>query len=106
MFAYLETTRVGWVGSIFRHDEIAMRSDHIVSNRISSNLIGRGLRSNRAMRLDAMRLLKTLVITALALIDTPDLEKYIRRRCVDSICFEEAAGSVADIADGISMLHD
>ena len=56
-------TRVIWVGSIFRHNEIAMRSDHIVSNRISSNLIGRGLRSNRAMRLDAMRLLKTLLLS-------------------------------------------
>ena len=37
-----------------------MRSDPIVSNRISSNLIDRDKRSNRAMRLDAIRLLKTL----------------------------------------------
>ena len=37
-----------------------MRSDPIVSNLISSNLIDRDKRSNRAMRLDAIRLLKTL----------------------------------------------
>ena len=31
MFICLEMTRVVWLGSTFRHDEIAMRSDHIVS---------------------------------------------------------------------------
>ena len=96
MFACLETTRAVWVGTIFRHDEIAMRSDHIVSNRISSNLIGRGLRSNRAMRLDAMRLLKTLVLENILIFFNAGCKVPIALGCIFSILASLDAATVCN----------